>query len=253
MIRTIEERSMTALPALKTAIYDGWVLRFANGYTRRANSINPLYPSSLPLEEKFEYCERLYNAQGLNVVFKLTSAALPADLDARLDARGYAMTESVIVQTCALSHAELPATPELEIAETVNDEWLADYCRLNETDPARIPTIRRMLAALPVRGAFASIRRDGAIVAVGLGVLDAGYLGLFDIVVDAAVRRQGLGYALVGGLMDWGKRGGAEIAYLQVVAENERAQRLYAKLGFSEHHRYWYRTLVRKQLVTPSM
>ena len=253
MIRTIEERSMNALPALKTVIYDGWVLRFANGYTRRANSINPLYPSSLPLDEKFDYCERLYEAQGLNVVFKLTDAAVPSDLETRLDERGYALTESVSVQTCRLSRVDLSASPDLDIASTTSDEWLTTYCRLNETNPERIPTIRQMLAGLAPRGAFAGIRRDGALVAVGLGVLDDDTLGLFDIVVDATVRRQGLGHALVGGLMDWGKRGGAEIAYLQVVAGNERAQRLYAKLGFSEHHRYWYRTLVRKQLVMPSI
>ena len=42
MIRTLEELSMNALPALQTMLYGGWVLRFANGYTRRANSINPI-------------------------------------------------------------------------------------------------------------------------------------------------------------------------------------------------------------------
>ncbi len=253
MIRFIEERSINALPALQTAIYDGWILRFANGYTRRANSINPLYPSSLPLDQKIDYCEQLYSAQGLAVVYKLTSAAVPSDLDARLDTRGYSMTESVIVQTCDLNAVELPSNPELQITSTVSDEWLADYCRLNETNPARIPTIRQMLASLLPTAAFASIRHDGAIVAVGLGVLEDDTLGLFDIVVDASVRRQGLGYALVGGLMDWGKDGGARTAYLQVVAENERAQRLYARLGFREHHRYWYRTLVRNTVVMPSM
>jgi hypothetical protein len=49
MIRFIEELSLSALPALETVFLDGWVLRFSNDYTRRANSINPLYAGTRPL------------------------------------------------------------------------------------------------------------------------------------------------------------------------------------------------------------
>jgi len=45
MIQRIEELSMNALPALSTVFLNGWILRFSNGYTRRANSVNPIYPS----------------------------------------------------------------------------------------------------------------------------------------------------------------------------------------------------------------
>lgn len=41
----LEELSMNALPALQTILYDGWVIRFADGYSNRANSVNPIYPS----------------------------------------------------------------------------------------------------------------------------------------------------------------------------------------------------------------
>lgn len=42
-----EELSMNAHPAIKTHVYDGWLLRFANGYTNRANSVNMIYPFRL--------------------------------------------------------------------------------------------------------------------------------------------------------------------------------------------------------------
>ena len=77
MIQVIEERSMNAWPALQVVLYDGWVLRFAGGYTRRANSINPLYASGQDVEEKVQHCERLYRSKGLSVIFKMTPESLP--------------------------------------------------------------------------------------------------------------------------------------------------------------------------------
>ncbi len=79
MINTLalEELSMNAWPALKTHLYDGWVLRFANGYTKRANSVHPIYSSTLPVGEKITFCEGLYGREGLPTVFKLTHASRP--------------------------------------------------------------------------------------------------------------------------------------------------------------------------------
>ena len=53
-IRQIEELSLNAHPGIKTELYDGWILRFANGYTNRANSVNMLYGGSINLEEKID-------------------------------------------------------------------------------------------------------------------------------------------------------------------------------------------------------
>jgi len=193
MIRFIEERSINSLPALQTVIYDGWIVRFADGYTRRANSVNPLYPSRLPIDDKIEYCEQLYQRRGRDVIFKLTEDAQSVDLDARLEARGYQKTESVVVQTCALGMVALPPpSRDLVLLPALTDRWLDDYCQIGGIDPARRSTIERMLSNVVPNAAFAALVRGGMTAAIGLAVLDYGYLGLFDIAVEKSMRRRGL-------------------------------------------------------------
>ena len=86
--RLLEELTLNAWPPLETLLYDGWILGFSNGYTRRANSIHPLNPSTLELSQKIDTCESLYAARGQATVFKLTSSPFDAELDATLEKRG---------------------------------------------------------------------------------------------------------------------------------------------------------------------
>jgi len=88
---------------------------------------------------------------------------------------------------------------------------------------------------------YASIRMDDDFLACGLGVLQAGYLGIFDIVIDTDHRGQGLGTRLMEALLAWGQGRNAHTVYLQVMCNNEPALRLYEKLGFEEKYQYWYR------------
>jgi len=100
-----EELSINAHPALQTQVYDGWVLRFANGYTGRANSVYPLYPSSLDLHEKITECERRYFAQELPAIFKLTDADM--DIDKVLEEMGYIVDRPTYVMEMDLQNITL--------------------------------------------------------------------------------------------------------------------------------------------------
>jgi hypothetical protein len=79
LIRTLEELSLNALPCLQQILDDGWVLRFAEGYTERANSVTPLYLGTENLTEnlteKIKRCETVYRSWNLRSIFRLTDTA----------------------------------------------------------------------------------------------------------------------------------------------------------------------------------
>jgi len=243
MIRLIEELSMNAWPSLQTLHYDGWVLRFARGYTRRANSISPLYPSEINLEEKILACERIYRARELPVIFKMTPGSLPQELEAMLAERGFQAEAHTSVQFLDLQGWSSPSPVEVELTGAETVDWQVAFCQMSGLDSARQVTHEEILRSILPEKGFASVWAGSQIVACGLGVIQAGYIGLFDVVTRSDCRRQGFGERLLRGLLTWGKQQGMHTAYLQVMLNNPPALRLYEKLGFREAYRYWYRIM----------
>ena len=268
MIRSIEEHSLNAWPALQTNLQDGWLLRFAAGYTRRANSVNPLYPCLGDPLENISACEALYRARGLPVIFKITPASQPAGLDELLAARGYRLEAPTSVQLLSLAqtaHAPLnPSNPlhsvhpvhpvhpvnsedpvlsvaPITITPTLADAWLAAYSRISAAEPAREAIHRQLLQSILAGCAYAALSLDGQIVSVGLGILQGGLIGLYDIATHPASRRQGHASRVIHSLLAWGRAGGAGHAYLQVMLNNPPALQLYANLGFRELYQYHFR------------
>jgi RimJ/RimL family protein N-acetyltransferase len=241
-IQFLEGLALNAWPSLQTLPYDGWIVRFANGYTKRANSVNPLYRSSADVMEKIETCERLYHDQGLKVVFKMTPASLPEDLDSVLADRGYQVDSRTSVQLADLSAWSQPTTtPDVIFYDSVTEEWFSAFRELSGIDPRYHSTARQLLQLIASPQVLAAISRNGQVVACGLGAVQGDWVGLFDVVVDRRLRRQGYGRQLVNSVLTWGRRQGVHMAYLQVMLNNGPALRLYSKLGFQEQYQYWYR------------
>lgn len=236
-IRLLEHVTMRAWPALEVLHYDGWTLRFANGYTGRANSVNPLDHSSLPIEDKLHFCEKWYAQRNLPCVFRLNEAMQPNNLDEILEARGYERYNDSLVKTCDLLKFEHKIDKRFSYQHIVHDDWLGDWGRWNNVPALHISTAKEMLSHSPAEACYGRIDDK----AVGLAVREGDSVGLFDIVVSPEARRQGLGHALVSSLLVWAKDVGATKAYLQVDAKNEPALTLYSNLGFQKHHAYWYR------------
>lgn len=232
---------MNAWPALRTFFYDGWVLRFANGYTRRANSVNPIYPSTIDANRKIVFCRQLYASQGLRSVFKLTKEVYPLDLDSVLGKNGYTIEAETSVQTIALRALDAKDYGPVRIVTYVDEDWIDGFLRLSKTSVEHRATLRSMLRNILTPKCLAYIKSGRSIVACGLGVFEQERIGLFDIVVDPKFRGKGYAKGIVNGILLWAKKEGASQGYLQVMVENKAAVSLYSRLGFTELYRYWYR------------
>ena len=240
-ILTLEQISMNAWPSLQTMLYDGWVFRFANGVTRRANSVNPICDSTIDIDKKIAFCEKQYSKKDLPAIFKMTSAVNPPELDAVLESKGYIKQAETSVQTLDLKTAEFNVFPTVKIENELDEKWVKAFVELNRFDEDKIETYNSILKKIIPQTAFAAYSISNRIIGCGLGVKQENYIGLFDIVVSEEHRGVGFGYYIVTSLLQWGKENGATTAYLQVMNNNKKAIRLYNKLGFEEQYQYWYR------------
>jgi N-acetylglutamate synthase len=257
LIRSIERCSMNGLPALKTGEVGGWVLRFSEGYTNRANTVNPLeledgLGDTNEIEDRLRRCEELYAGVGQPTIFKMTEAIRPENLEKVLVERGYRPHGPLVnMQTCELGPGEkggaelIPGWGEDEEFRIVKEPqvsflWFKAFARMNSLSISTMNILSRMLHRIEKMSMFVRIELFGSSVGCGYAVLEDGHLGLFDILVDERMRRQGIGELVMHELMEWGRNVGANMAYLQVVTDNEPALTLYRKLGFGTAYQYWY-------------
>ena len=239
-IRALEELSLNAHPSLNTMFYDGWVLRFADGYTSRANSVNMLYSSQMPLADKIDFCEAIYSRQGLPTVFKVTPLSL--HIDNVLAERGYSVVTPTKLMTMDISNLISSDFNSSAVCEGIHENWQNHYFRLNQTDVEKIAVAKQIQSNIMNCVLTATLSDENEVVACGLCVVQQGYAGLYDIIVSSQSRKKGYGRDICTSLINNAIHFGAKKAYLQVVADNAGAIELYKKMGFTDIYQYWYRS-----------
>jgi ribosomal protein S18 acetylase RimI-like enzyme len=241
MIRKIEELSLNAWPALQTMLHDGWLVRFSDGYSKRANSVTPIYTSCDDLNHKIAACENLFYQKNLDAVYKMSPLVQPENLDEVLQDKGYTIVDRTSVQVVELADLKQPSLPAKITEGSLPEDWFAHFCRLKNLKRHDQSVAKVLLSSIIPRTCFLSLCQGDTVVACGLGVLEEEYMGIFNIVTDPGYRNQGFGEQMVLHLLNWGQQNGAKYAYLQVLLDNAPALRLYQKLRFQELYSYCYR------------
>lgn len=245
-VRDLEAAAAAGWQALESEWLGGWLLRASDGFTRRANSCLPLGDPGLPVAAAIPAVRRWYDARELPAVFQLP-LPLSGVLGRTLDAAGWTVgSEDVVVMSAPIADiaaALRPALPRVRVETEPDEAWLASY----HYRAADLPDVgRRVLVNADVAG-FASVDDAGERVAIARGAVTSApsgrrWVGVTAVEVTPPHRRRGLGTHIVAGLAAWAAAHGAEDTYLQVSSDNAVAVAAYEKLGFTEHHRYHYRS-----------
>jgi len=251
-IADLERVSLSMWNATEEIEYDGWILRFAGGYSGRANSVQTFGTSTLPLEEKVTHCEAMYAERNIPILFKLTSATQPPELDSFLRHRGYTHRNTTSVQLVDIANSpfQMDDACSMLVGNAQNGvfppdlaNWMIHAQRIKNFSPQDDASHQSILAQLQLPTGYGMlVDSQGRVVAIGICAYDPTLklCGVFDIGVHPEHQRQGYGRKITTSLIAWGKSQGATNCYLQVDLSNQKALPLYAGLGFRELYRYWY-------------
>jgi ribosomal protein S18 acetylase RimI-like enzyme len=247
----LEERGFNAWPAPRNVYYGGWVFRLGGGYTKHANSANALgerhemragsinaYTPARDFLAVRQEAERFYAAHCQPTIFRLSPLA-GADADPVLAAAGYEKLDPSTVMTAPLDFAR--AEPGVTLTPTPTPAWLNWIVAAQGVAPSHRAIHDRIVQAIALPTAFATVHVGATVAGFGLGVGERGAVGLYDIVIRPEFRGRGFGRAITRALMQWGREGGASSAYLTVFDANRVALALYETLGFRPAYPYHYR------------
>lgn len=234
----LEQAAFSAWPALETQQLDDWALRFADGYTKRANSANATQPVGQLSDQQLDEIEAFFHARQQPPIFRLASFAIDPAIDEKLIQRGYQFNDLSLVMTATTSTLAYKPHESVEFLDV--KEWLELFQQISGKIGSGQTTHLRMLQSIASPYTCVVIKEAGQAACCGLAVVSGGCIGLFDIATAESFRQRGLAKKLCHTLLHWGAEQGVDTAYLQVIANNKAAINLYESMGFRQAYEYWY-------------
>ncbi len=237
-----ERRIVNAWPAPATLVIGDWVVRFANGYSGRANSASPLSRGAELDEATLSLIEELYRSDGLPPCIRLTPL-VGEQTRASVLARGYRVRDASFGLLAGLESVAATIDSDVQIEARPGEEWIAGVAARQSGPKKSAANLAAIVERVRLPAAFATLLVAGEPVAYGMAVTERGMAEIGSVVVDPDHRGQGYGRRIVTGLMSWASAMAARQAYLQVDQTNTAAIRLYESLGYRELYRYETRVL----------
>ncbi len=239
---TVERRAAGIFRPLESERCGNWLFRFSGGDRSRPNSILALGEPGTDLARLLSEADRFYAAHGRRPMAQvvLNSSAERVLLDVGWVDRDpdESDTDVLLAGVAALSRnlrgCAAPPSFEARRADRISREWLVG----NEHALANYDTIEATLALDDAT--FVSVEDGDRQVARGRINLVGDWALFGDLRVQQDRQREGLAHLVMAEVSAWAGERGASAMLLQVRADNEPAQRLYASLGFERHHAYRY-------------
>ncbi len=253
-VKQFQEFLMNAWPAEHYFFLNGWILRFTNGVTYRANSVIPFNYTGKKkqIENDIENVENAYKSFNLPTIFTMHEHFEPEELDEILRNLGYIeqdRTNALLMEVdkLDLSHINKDFTYEF-YNERIKDfsSLLAKYTKRDKYQQEIIKEITSRI--MVPKKSFVIAKLEGEPIGTLMGVLNPhGYIYIADVFVVPEFRRQKIASSMLKTVIkEWAISNGAKNIWLQVELENNNAMKLYRNLGMKKIYNYYY---LRKNLV----
>jgi N-acetylglutamate synthase len=255
-VARLEGLCADAWPAPVDEPLGAWRLRAAGGYTGRANGALAVGSPGRPVAEALDAVREF---AGRNGITPRVQVPIGSPWDRAVEREGWVLDTDheagaeVTVQVIALAALTNPGHPQPTAGAEAPDTSTAVVgggstgVRVEEGTPPPAwwaisgdpgPAGRHVLTAA-ADVAFLTAGDALAVGALRVAVVeDHAHFSVLLVTPDA--RRRGIGSALMRAGAVWASGRGARFGVLQVALHNAGARALYARLGFTEHHRYRY-------------
>jgi GNAT superfamily N-acetyltransferase len=226
-----------------------WRFRYSRGVFHRANSVatcallDHSHKDASKWDDLIAAAENFYRQRELPTIFHLTDAPIPADLDERLERRGYhcerlAEVWSADARMVAAKNSTVSGDFREVFETSAADGWLS--CAFGE-DGEKRKIKAQFFNRIQTPKVFVSMCEGDQVVASGLGVEANNRVWIFSMQTQPSHQRRGLASKILTQIAEWalGKR--VERIHLQVMADNVPATALYRRAGFTRTYGYHYR------------
>jgi ribosomal protein S18 acetylase RimI-like enzyme len=217
-----------------------WLLRAADGYTRRANSMVPSAPpwesalwTESSIDDDIAEADRFYQSRSLPTIISLP-IPLFNDVASSLYERGWKsnLDLSVMVRVSRDKVITENTFSDIQSATTPSTEWITAHGRELGSQGEQV-----LLSGNPL---FLSYAKSEEVVGIARVGFAQSWSALGALRVNSDLRRQGIARALVECAINSANERGYPFMFLQVDRHNQPAIALYESLGFAEHHRNIY-------------
>jgi N-acetylglutamate synthase len=236
-----EQACLNAWPALHNVVYDDWIVRFSEGLTRRANSVNPLRSTARADGASVQLFENLFRAQDLPLIFRIPTLLDPS-VDRGLQRLGFTAEGESCVIYADIGAVEAKPDPAVEVTSRVDEDWLNAMNRMQRRTEEQSEIFDHIVLLIALPAGYATLRDGEEVVAQAYGVIHDDLLCCESVITSESARGKGVGRRLMSALFAWAAAQGASGVCLQVEASNKAGFALYNGLGMkTELSRYHYR------------
>jgi len=247
-IKAFQEYLMNSWPAKHYYFLNGWILRFNDGVTSRANSVFPINYTGTQktLDTDITMVEEAYKEYGLPSIFTMYEFHEPINLKDKLIDRGY----YVFDHTRALG-IEMENIHTMSTIDHFNYSFhgtrineiptlLSRFTKRNEKEQKIIQEINDRII-VPKKCYILTEHKNEVIGTLFAVLIPQGFLYVGNVFVHPDFRRQNIATNMIIKLInEWGRSNGVKVIWLQVEKNNIGALNLYEKFGMEKIYDYYY-------------